>query len=87
MRKTFLVCMAVFATSATGASALPIGINDGIKAALNEMDLTIKAQVFIVGGRRFCFYFDGWNGPGWYQCGFAFRRGFGWGGRLWLAWL
>ena len=23
---------------------------------------------------------DGWNGPGWYWCGYAWRRGYGWGG-------
>lgn len=28
-----------------------------------------------------CFYLDGWNGPGMYQCGFRHRRGEGWHGR------
>ena len=28
-----------------------------------------------------CFYVDGWNGPGLYQCGYRFRRGEGWYGR------
>lgn len=27
-----------------------------------------------------CFYVDGWNGPGLYQCGYRMRRGFGWHG-------
>ena len=27
-----------------------------------------------------CFYFDGWNGPGMYQCGYRHRRGHGWHG-------
>ena len=31
-------------------------------------------------GRLYCFYTDGWHGPGWYWCGYAFRRGIGWGG-------
>ena len=30
--------------------------------------------------RLYCFYSDGWRGPGWYWCGYAFRRGYGWGG-------
>lgn len=28
-----------------------------------------------------CFYVDGWNGPGLYDCGFRHRRGHGWHGR------
>jgi hypothetical protein len=27
-----------------------------------------------------CFYVDGWHGPGFYECGFRFRRGEGWVG-------
>jgi len=27
-----------------------------------------------------CFYIDGWNGPGLYECGYRFRRGEGWQG-------
>lgn len=31
-------------------------------------------------GHDYCFYFDGWNGPGWYRCGWAWRSGYGFGG-------
>ena len=27
-----------------------------------------------------CFYADGWNGPGLYECGFHRRQGYGWHG-------
>jgi len=38
-------------------------------------------------GRSYCFYFDGWNGPGWYRCGWRHRRGMGWGGPMgWRGW-
>jgi len=38
-------------------------------------------------GRSYCFYFDGWNGPGWYRCGWRHRRGMGWGGPTgWRGW-
>jgi hypothetical protein len=40
----------------------------------------VAVRVYVHEGRRYCFYFDGWHGPGWYRCGFAFRRGLGWGG-------
>jgi hypothetical protein len=44
-------------------------------------DLTAVEQVqFIFGGRRHCWYPDGWHGPGWYWCGYRWRHGLGWGG-------
>ena len=42
---------------------------------------------FIFGGRNYCWYDDGWRGPGFYWCGYAFRTGLGWGGRAgWHGW-
>ena len=61
-----------------GASAPP--------AALAQSSPVEKAQ-FVWGGRRYCWYNSAWRGPGWYQCGFASRRGFGWGGPAgWHGW-
>jgi hypothetical protein len=34
----------------------------------------------LIGGRRYCWYPVGWHGAGWYWCGYASRRGLGWGG-------
>jgi hypothetical protein len=56
------------------------------RASLAEASPVEKAQ-FIWGGRRYCWYNSAWRGPGWYQCGFAWRRGFGWGGASgWHGW-
>jgi len=43
---------------------------------------------FASGGRNYCFYDNGWNGPGWYWCGdYAYRYGYGWGGPVgWNNW-
>ena len=42
---------------------------------------------YLFGGRRYCWYADAWNGPGWYWCGYAYRSGFGWGGAYgWNGW-
>ena len=35
---------------------------------------------FLFGGRQYCWYEYGWQGPGWYWCGYERRRGYGWGG-------
>jgi hypothetical protein len=55
----------VFAATAIGIAAIP-------KQA--------EAQVYVRDGARYCFYYDGWHGPGWYQCGYRWRQGLGWGG-------
>jgi hypothetical protein len=40
----------------------------------------IENAQFFWRGRSYCWYWNGWRGPGWYWCGYAFRRGLGWGG-------
>ena len=58
-----------------------------MKPALDATDVIQKAAVYIVEGRPYCFYFDGWHGAGWYRCGFAHRRNLGWGGEYgWQGW-
>jgi hypothetical protein len=59
------------------AAALPG--SDGLRAAIDTSALTENVQYFF-GGRNYCWYDFGWNGPGWYWCGYGARRGFGWGG-------
>jgi hypothetical protein len=59
-------------------------------AALNDaadsIALTTNVQYYY-GGRNWCWYDDGWQGPGFYWCGYRYRRGFGWGGGAgWRGW-
>jgi hypothetical protein len=66
---------------------MSINIGAGVKPALDATDMIQKAAVYIVEGRPYCFYFDGWHGAGWYRCGFAHRRNLGWGGEYgWQGW-
>lgn len=68
------------------AQAMPASGSD-LAAAANNLNVVEKTQFFF-GGRRFCWYWGGWHGPGWYWCGYAWRRGFGWGGpRGWHGWV
>ena len=62
--------MVVVAGSLTAprAEAMPLALPTGMIDQLNMVD-----QVAL------CFYIDGWNGPGMYECGY--RRGEGWHGR------
>jgi hypothetical protein len=46
-----------------------------------------QARDYVFEGNSYCFYADGWRGPGWYRCGYRLRRGLGWGGpRGWHGW-
>src|SRR5271168_421292 len=48
---------------------------------------TLDKVQYFWGGRNYCWYDGGWQGPGWYWCGYAWRRGFGWGGGYgWHSW-
>ena len=43
--------------------------------------------IYMYGGHRYCWYDEGWRGSGWYWCGYANRRGYGWGGgEGWRNW-
>jgi hypothetical protein len=89
MLKSLYVCATTVALAlgASSGNAMSINIGAGVKPALEATDMIQKAAVYIVEGRAYCFYFDGWHGAGWYRCGFAHRRNLGWGGEYgWQGW-
>jgi len=59
--------------SAQAMPVTPLGPQAGNAGLLQNVQ-------FFFGGRQYCWYWDGWHGPGWYWCGYAFRRGIGCGG-------
>jgi hypothetical protein len=75
------------AEAMTGGHAQAAAISpEGLRPAADALAAVNKVQ-FIYRGRRFCWYWDGWRGPGWYWCGYEWRRGFGWGGPVgWRGW-
>ena len=77
--KRFLLAAALTMTGLVGicsqAQAMPRDPLTGLVTSPIE-----EVQLYVYGGRRYCFYPDGWRGPGYYWCGYAWRRGFGWGG-------
>jgi hypothetical protein len=67
------------------AAAMPLGGSG--KAALARIDL-IATAAYVYEGKDYCWYDDGWNGPGWYVCGQYTVRGVGWGGAAgWNGWV
>jgi hypothetical protein len=89
MRK-FIFASAVAASAAAGAAFMTLPASAGVIAngvpAL-ENSGAIENVAYVWRGHSYCFYLNGWHGPGWYRCGWAWRRGFGWGGVLgWNGW-
>ena len=87
-----LIVSALAATSLLGVSgtnaapaAPPAHLISGVYDSGEGLPLTL-AQYFYA-GRNFCWYTDGWDGPGFYWCGYAWRSGLGWGGAAgWNGW-
>jgi hypothetical protein len=46
-----------------------------------------EAEYYWFEGHRYCWYDDGWRGPGWYWCGYSLNKSAGWGGPIgWHFW-
>jgi hypothetical protein len=79
---TAVVFAAVVASGGRSQAAVPIGLGDAANGLVLVDEVTFAWQ-----GHRYCWYSNGWRGPGWYRCGFSLRRGLGWGGPLgWHGW-
>ena len=69
------------------AEAAAIPAPGALRAAIDTIALTETVQIYVFGGRRYCWYDDGWQGEGWYWCGYRWNRGYGWGGGYgWHGW-
>ena len=75
MRRIQLALAAAALVFAAGsAQASPLNALRGTQLAVDGIELTQNVQ--------YCFYLDGWRGPGFYRCGFRHRRGLGWHGTI-----
>jgi len=100
--KTFLVTLAAGAAmlsfaagkAEAGSSPAPelirsgdIAVTPALLGPVQAQGLFEKTQFWLWGGRNYCWYDFGWHGPGFYWCGYANRRGYGWGGPVgWRGW-
>jgi hypothetical protein len=76
-----IAATALLGTAASGGSAQAARMatpnSIGGTNAVNDL---VKVKFYYWHGHRYCFYFDGWHGRGWYRCKYRWRRGHGWGG-------
>jgi hypothetical protein len=78
--------LALGSVLAIGTAQAGVPGSDAIAAAAENGAITEQVQ-YRWGGYDYCWYDDGWRGPGWYWCGYASRPGFGWGGPVgWNNW-
>src|SRR5215831_11293977 len=86
------MCSAIL-PAAVLITALPIAVSQaapispqGFKAAAGDQSVIDHVQ-YRYAGREYCWYDDGWRGPGFYWCGYRLRVGLGWGGPAgWHGW-
>jgi hypothetical protein len=78
MHRILLTFAAAATVLATG-SLVPSHVEASPLSASIGARLAVEALVPIE-NVAFCFYVDGWNGPGLYECGFHRRQGEGWHG-------
>ena len=78
MHRLVLTITAAATVLATGAlvpsrvEAAPLGASIGANLPIETLVPIENVAI--------CFYADGWNGPGLYECGFRRRQGHGWHG-------
>src|SRR4051794_34119935 len=86
MRKSILTIAAIAASVFVLGKADAMPLNSGLGDAADRVSAVEKTQFFYL-GRNYCWYPDGWHGPGFYWCGYAYRTGYGWGGPIgWRGW-
>lgn len=81
-----LTALVICGLMATSSLSFPPPANAQADAIVGAVAAGI-ANSYAFGGQNYCFYPNGWRGPGWYWCGYAFRSGLGWGGPVgWHGW-
>lgn len=83
---TIAIALTAAVSAFSSAQSAPIGIAGGLPLSSQHFKM-IETAHYVWGGHGYCWNDDGWNGPGWYRCGYAGRNGQGWGGpEGWHGW-
>ena len=88
LRKLVLGLALAMSTALPLANVAEAAVGDGVVASHGASQLLpIEHVQYVYGGQNYCWYDNGWRGPGYYYCGYAFRTGLGWGGGIgWNNW-
>ncbi len=82
------VVLFIFLVLAAHAHAAAVGfLTETLESTCKRSEPIERIQYFTTNGDEYCWYDDGWNGPGWYCCGDEWIAGYGWGGGYgWNGW-
>ncbi len=84
-RRGAIPLLALAAMVACGAA--PFGVRAEPVPHPSGFGFVDSQQSVFYHGQRYCWYDSAWRGPGWYECGYAWRHGLGWGGGYgWHGW-
>jgi hypothetical protein len=85
MRK--LILSAVTALSVVAGAAAAQAAPLAIAGVDHPGDAVLSKAQYVYRGHDWCWYDRAWRGAGFYWCGYASRRGLGWGGPVgWRGW-
>lgn len=72
----------------SNAANAGVGYNmGGVADLLKGASPIEKSQYYSFDDDDYCWYDEGWEGPGWYWCGYEWESGLGWGGPYgWNGW-
>jgi hypothetical protein len=80
-----LVASAAPSEPVPGAYHLDTNLTDAVDRG--DVAPSLQEAQYLWAGRNYCWYPGGWRGPGYYWCGYSWRRGYGWGGPVgWNGW-
>ena len=81
MLRSLVVALAATAAVVIGGNARAASMSApaAMRTAADSLKITENVQ-FFWSGHNYCWYDDGWNGPGWYWCDMYLQSGIGWGG-------
>ncbi len=88
MLRNLVVALAATAAMVVGgnAGAASMSAPAAMRTAADSLKMIENVQ-FFWSGHNYCWYDDGWNGPGWYWCNMYLQSGIGWGGGYgWHHW-
>jgi len=80
--------LALFSLSVVDVAEAAVSNDAGGVLALVKSTAPVEnAQYYSFDGDNYCWYDSGWQGPGWYWCGYEWDEGLGWGGPYgWNGW-
>jgi hypothetical protein len=83
-----VACFSLFSPILANSAQAAVGDHSGsLSTSLQRLSPVEEIQYYSLNNSNYCWYDDGWQGVGWYSCGYEWNDGLGWGGPYgWHGW-